>query len=85
MNYAQFGITPESGAVDPLANYAPGMMGELTNFQYLKPEPWTIQLNLNEWIRFTTPGRYKIVVVSRRVEARDPSRPFGSSPHAQTS
>lgn len=82
MNYEQFGITPQSGAVDPLANYAPGMMGGLTNFQYLKPEPWTIQLNLNEWIRFTTPGRYKIVVVSRRVEARDPSTPFGSSPVA---
>src|SRR5258705_2588805 len=54
-------------------------MGGLTNFKYLTSEPWMIKLNLNEWVRFTQPGEYRIVVSSGRVGVRDPSNTFGTS------
>src|SRR6266545_340118 len=54
-------------------------MGGITNFKVLTPEPWTITLNLNEWIRFTQPGEYWLMVYSSRVGARDPSNPRGAS------
>jgi hypothetical protein len=79
MNYEHFDVSPPDGAVDPLPTYAGGM-GGLTNFKYLSSEPWTIKLNLNEWVRFSQPGDYRIVVSSNRVGARDPANPFGASP-----
>src|SRR5207249_6156829 len=41
--------------------------------------PWTIKLKLNEWIRFTQPGEYRLVVTSNRVSTRDRSNPLGAS------
>src|SRR5258705_3806521 len=79
MNYEDFEVSPANGAVDPLPTYT-GSMGGLTNFKYLTPEPWTIKLNLNEWVRFTQPGEYRIVVSSGRVGVRDRSTTLGSSP-----
>src|SRR5258705_3773351 len=79
MNYQRFSVSPAEGAVDPLPTYTGGM-GGLTNFKYLSSEPWTIKLNLNEWVRFTQPGEYRIVVSSNRVGVRDPSNTFGASP-----
>src|SRR5215471_18822667 len=72
MNYEQFDVSPAESAVDPLPTYN-GSMGGLTNFKYLVPEPWTIKLNLNEWVRFTQPGEYRIAVSSSRVGVQDPS------------
>jgi hypothetical protein len=79
MNYEQFEVSPANGAADPLPTYT-GSMGGLTTFKYLTPEPWTIKLNLNEWVRFTQPGEYRIVVSSGRVGVRDPANTFGTSP-----
>jgi hypothetical protein len=79
MNYERFTVSPSQGAADPLPTYAGGM-GGLTSFKFLTPEPWTINLNLNEWVRFTQPGEYRIVVSSNRVGVRDPSNTFGTSP-----
>ncbi|HKF59389.1 MAG TPA: hypothetical protein VKJ45_28375 [Blastocatellia bacterium] len=79
MNYEQFDVSPAESAVDPLPTYN-GSMGGLTNFKYLVPEPWTIKLNLNEWVRFTQPGEYRIAVSSNRVGVRDPSTALGTSP-----
>jgi hypothetical protein len=76
MNYERFTISPEQGAVDPLPTYTGGM-GGLTNFRFLSSEPWTIKLNLNEWVRFTRPGEYRLIVSSSRVAARDQSNPSG--------
>ena len=42
----------------------------------LSSEPWTIKLNLNEWVRFTRPGEYRLIVSSDRVEARDQSNQY---------
>jgi hypothetical protein len=79
MNHEQFNVSPAQGAVDPLLNYY-GVGGGLTSFQYLTPAPWTIKLNLNEWIRFTQPGEYRLNVSSTRAGVRDQSNPSGTSP-----
>lgn len=79
MNYEHFSISPAEDAVDPLPTYT-GSMGGLTNHKFLEPEPWPIKLNLNEWVRFTQPGEYRLTVVSDRVGVRDPSNAFGTSP-----
>ena len=78
MNYEQFSVTPAAGAVDPLPTYNGGM-GGLTNFKFLTPEPWTLKINLNEWLRFTQPGEYKLRISSYRVGVRDRSNPWGPS------
>src|SRR5215470_9927992 len=78
MNYEQFNILPIEGSVDPLPNLA-GIMGGLTSFKFLTTEPWTIKLDLNEWVRFTQPGEYRLVVSSTRVGIRNPSSPAGTS------
>jgi hypothetical protein len=54
-------------------------MGGLTNFQFLATKPWTIKLNINEWIRFTRPGEYTLVVSSNRVAVKDPASQMGAS------
>jgi len=79
MNYEHFTISPSQGAVDPLVSYNWGM-GGLTTFQFLSSAPWTIKLNLNEWVRFTQPGEYRLMISSSRVGVRDQSSPTGTSP-----
>jgi hypothetical protein len=78
MNYEQFSVTPAAGAVDPLPTYTGGM-GGLTNFKFLSTEPWTLRINLNEWLRFTQPGEYKLTVSSNRVGVRDQSNAWGTA------
>lgn len=78
MNYEHFTVSPAQGAVDPLANYS-GVGGGLTSFQFLSSAPWTIKLNLNEWVRFIKPGEYRLVISSNRVGVRDQSSPSGTS------
>ena len=84
MNYERFVISPAEGAVDPLPNHT-GSMGGLSTFQFLTPEPWNLKLNLNEWVRFTQPGDYRLRIVSNRITIRDPSSTFGTAPLAARS
>ena len=84
MNYERFIVSPAEGAVDPLPTNT-GSMGGLTNFQFLTPEPWNLKLNLNEWLRFTQPGEYRLRIVSDRITIRDPSNQLGTSPVAARS
>jgi len=65
--------------VDPLEGRLGGPGGGLTEFSFLSPEPWTIVLNLNEWVRFTRAGVYRLTVVSSRVGVKNPSSQLGSS------
>jgi hypothetical protein len=78
MNYERFEVSPADGAVDPLPHQT-GSLGGLTNHQFLALKPWSIKLNLNEWVRFTRPGEYTLVVSSNRVGVRNPASPLGSS------
>jgi|HubBroStandDraft_6_1064221.scaffolds.fasta_scaffold41430_3 hypothetical protein len=79
MNYEQFNLSPSGGAVDPLAGHLSGFGGGLTSFDFLTPNPWTITLDLNEWLRFTQPGDYRLTITSNRVSVKDPSSPMGAS------
>jgi hypothetical protein len=69
MSYEDFGVSPETGWVDPLADYfALGHVGGgLSSAGVLSPKPTIMLLNLNEWIRFDRPGVYSVTVSSRRV------------------
>jgi hypothetical protein len=78
MGYEHFSLSPSEGAVDPLPTYGGGM-GGMRTYRFLSPEPATINLNLNEWVRFTQPGEYRLNVLSDRVAIRDPSNAFGAS------
>ena len=84
MNYEQFVMTPAQGVVDPLPERF-SFGGGLTSHKFLTPEPWTIKLNLNEWVRFTQPGEYRLRIISNRVVVRDPANSFGGSPVAARS
>lgn len=79
MDYERFVVTPAEGAVDPLPNH-PGSMGGLTSHQYLKPEPAIIEINLNEWIRFSQPREYRLTVFSSRATTRSPETSSSESP-----
>jgi hypothetical protein len=79
MSYEQFSVTPSAGAIDPLPTYI-GSLGGLTTLKFLTTEPWTLKINLNEWLRFTQPGEYRLAISSDRVGVRDRSSPSGASP-----
>jgi len=79
MSYEQFNLSPADGAVDPLAGHLSGVGGGISSFDFLTPAPWSITLNLNEWLRFTEPGEYRLSVTSHRVNVKDSSNPFGLS------
>jgi hypothetical protein len=84
MNFERFIVSPAEGAVDPLPGHTGGM-GGISSFQFLSAEPWTIKLNLNEWVRFTHPGEYRLSILSHRTSVRDSSNAFGVSPAAARS
>jgi hypothetical protein len=84
MNYEEFKVLPSDGAEDPLPTYK-GSMGGLTSYEFLTTNPWTIGLNLNEWIRFTRPGKYRLMIVSHRVAVQDRSSQEGTRPLTLTS
>jgi hypothetical protein len=79
MEYEHFTVSPAQGAVDPVFTYN-WVGGGLTSFQFLSSAPWTIKVNLNEWLRFTQPGEYRLIISSSRVGVRDRSSPSGTSP-----
>jgi hypothetical protein len=82
MDYERFTVTPAEGAVDPLAEYfaaGPHIGGGYTPVEFLKEKPWTIQLQLNEWVRFTKAGEYKLRVETSRIDMVDSSKPHGKA------
>ena len=88
MNSERFDVSPMDGVVDPLAEYfADGLHvgGGLRGIEFLTAKPWTIQLNLNEWVRFTKPGEYRLKVSSDRVSVVDPKSASGTSAVTATS
>ena len=83
MNSERFDVSPSDGVLDPLAEYfADGVhiSGGLRAIEFLEAKAWAIQLNLNEWIRFTRPGECKLKVSSNRISVVDPKSAFGTSP-----
>jgi hypothetical protein len=63
-------VQPETGWDDPLKSYysVGGFIGGgLFSIQPLSAKPYTVDRDLNEWVRFNQPGRYHLVVSSTRV------------------
>jgi hypothetical protein len=81
MNWEQFAVDPAEGTRDPLALYFAScggfIGGGLTSFQFLSDNPTAIRLELNEWVRFDRPGKYRLSITSRRVSDLQAS----DSPH----
>lgn len=72
MMYERFLAEPSNGTNDPLlayfkSAYTPFMVGGITNFKFLTDSPYDVRLDLNEWLRFDSPGRYHVTVTSSRV------------------
>jgi hypothetical protein len=61
MHWEEFRVRPQEGARDPLQiNFAFGALGGgLTTIRLLGPEPESVKLTLNEWVRFDRPGAYR--------------------------
>jgi hypothetical protein len=71
LNAEGFSVEPKSGWDDPLElyfrSYACFMAGGLRGFQTLSNKPTVVHLELNEWVRFHEPGRYRVTITSSRV------------------
>ncbi len=66
-----YNIDPADGTEDPLRGL-PGEGGGVLNGMFdgpvmLSAKPFTFERILNEWVRFTRPGTYRVAVVSHRV------------------
>jgi hypothetical protein len=71
MAYEEFALQPEAGWTDPLKDYFSSFAGffggGLTTFKTLSNAPIVISLELNEWVRFDSPGHYSVRVTTHRV------------------
>src|SRR5690348_8920326 len=71
MSTEQFDVSPATGWSDPLAVYfhafAGFIGGGLRGTKDLSAQPEVIELQLNEWVRFDQPGRYRVTIDSSRV------------------
>jgi len=67
----QYLVTPADGVDDPLAEYYRSGVagGGLRSEHVLDGTPFTLRVNLNDWIRFLRPGRYELVVRSARLHS----------------
>lgn len=71
MGQERYTITPGGGGYDPLAEYfsSVGILGGgLSGWHALDGRPFVLRAHLNEWVRFTRPGTYQLVVTSSRLE-----------------
>jgi hypothetical protein len=69
--YERFLATPEEVVEDPLHDdfTSFGFAGSiLSSWHPLDGRPFVLRAELNEWVRFTRPGAYRVSVVSRRLE-----------------
>lgn len=79
-----FHLDPQDGAVDPLSDYfhsGKGSMGGLSGRHPLAGQPYLVNHDLNEWLSFTKPGRYRLYVTSGRISrASTPEKPTIDQP-----
>jgi hypothetical protein len=62
-------VMPSGGFVDPQAE-ASGVVGSCPGSTHaLNGSPFILRVFLNDWFRFTAPGRYQLVVSSRRLRS----------------
>jgi hypothetical protein len=82
----KFGVTPADGTDDPLADFlasSGGFGGScVSSWHPLDGTPLVIPVTLNDWIRFTRSGSYRVVLTSTRLGRRSgrPAPPVISAP-----
>ena len=64
-----FHLDPEEGAGDPLQDYMSfgGPGGGIRGMPILGEKPSHVVLELNEWLRFDRPGKYRLYLTSARI------------------
>ena len=72
LNIDSYRVDRPDGAVDPLRDQEPSGDGGLRSIPILGEKPYTIIRDLNEYLRFDKPGKYRLYVVTHRVE-REPT------------
>jgi len=77
----QIAVTPADAVEDPLASLSIGGSC-LSSFQALDGTPLVIRGSLTDWVRFTRPGTYTVVVSSTRLQrhSRQAVPPMASIP-----
>jgi hypothetical protein len=78
-------LDPQDGVEDPLWDYFANqtffMGGGVRQVGALREQPSLVGSELNEWVRFNRPGRYRLYVVSHRVQRlRQSGDPAGEGP-----
>jgi hypothetical protein len=71
MRTEQYEVTPGAGILDPLSDlFASGNFvgGGGFGWHPLDDTPFMLHVSLNDWVRFTRPGTYSVVVTSTRLE-----------------
>jgi hypothetical protein len=66
----RYEVTPAGGSDDPLREYysSVGIVGSIpSGWHPLDGSPFVVRVHLNEWVRFTKPGEYRLVVESTRL------------------
>jgi hypothetical protein len=68
----EFRVSSSAGTSDPLADYFQGGMAfnGLVSVAQLSTKPLVVNKDLNQWVRFDQPGRYRVRAVSHRVSAQ---------------
>src|SRR2546426_2843321 len=80
MSIEEFRVAPSTGWGDPVAAYVGGIGGGIRGMRMLSSQPTTIELQLNEWIRFDKAGQYRVQIVSHRAANLKTSAPYPGSP-----
>jgi len=81
----RYEVTPAGGSDDPMAELlsSVGIAGSvLSGWHPLDGSPLILRVHLNQWVRFTKPGSYRLVVQSTRLErySREPAPTLTSGP-----
>ena len=81
----RYEVTPAGGSDDPMAEFrsSVGVVGSIpSGWHPLDGSPFVVRVHLNEWVRFTKPGSYRLSVESTRLDrySREPSPTLIANP-----
>jgi hypothetical protein len=81
----RYEVAPAGGSDDPMAEFlsSVGIVGSIpSGWHPLDGSPFVVRVHLNEWVRFTKPGSYRLSIESTRLDrySREPAPTLTSSP-----
>ena len=79
-DFEDFTASPASGSIDPLREYFDGrspMTGHGWSWPpFVAEKPVTVNVDLNQWVRFEAPGDYSVRITSHRIAPANGSSPL---------